>query len=231
MTCVSDLGCSPAETPPKLLSRESSLLQKDNHSCCGGSNLAGDQAGRGTCCTDRKLSHFGTTKVACHGDDCSVKHEPNKDKGCKSTNPLEAGSCQGTASFEPSEPESEDDCCTHKNNKEDHGCKPADVTSINCQDGCCRGPTTNSQSGAASETRNVTVDGECCSTKSTDQRCEKNYLATTEPSNLKPTKTPSCCEDKAFPCCDVSCLDRIALRECNYQKPAAGGGPALKSNP
>jgi hypothetical protein len=25
---------------------------------------------------------------------------------------------------------------------------------------------------------------------------------------------PSCCEGKASPCCDKSCLDRLALREC-----------------
>lgn len=25
---------------------------------------------------------------------------------------------------------------------------------------------------------------------------------------------PDCCKDKPYPCCDASCLDRIALREC-----------------
>ncbi|KAB8275370.1 E1-E2 ATPase-domain-containing protein [Aspergillus minisclerotigenes] len=29
---------------------------------------------------------------------------------------------------------------------------------------------------------------------------------------------PSCCKDKPSPCCDVSCLDRIALRECHKEQ-------------
>lgn len=29
---------------------------------------------------------------------------------------------------------------------------------------------------------------------------------------------PPCCEGKSAPCCDVSCLDRLALRACGDQK-------------
>ncbi|EED14646.1 copper-transporting ATPase, putative [Talaromyces stipitatus ATCC 10500] len=31
--------------------------------------------------------------------------------------------------------------------------------------------------------------------------------------------TPSCCKNKPSPCCDVSCLDRIALRQCDSVSP------------
>jgi hypothetical protein len=32
---------------------------------------------------------------------------------------------------------------------------------------------------------------------------------------------PPCCEDKPSPCCDVSCLDRLALRACEDKNPSA----------
>lgn len=30
----------------------------------------------------------------------------------------------------------------------------------------------------------------------------------------KDTNKPDCCRGKESPCCDTSCLDRLALREC-----------------
>lgn len=35
----------------------------------------------------------------------------------------------------------------------------------------------------------------------------------------KSLEPPPCCEGKPFPCCDVSCLDRLALRECRDKEP------------
>ncbi|KAI9371373.1 E1-E2 ATPase-domain-containing protein [Aspergillus egyptiacus] len=36
---------------------------------------------------------------------------------------------------------------------------------------------------------------------------------------------PSCCKDKTSACCDSSCLDRIALRECKGMTPLQGNAP------
>ncbi|KAH6619562.1 E1-E2 ATPase-domain-containing protein [Chaetomium sp. MPI-SDFR-AT-0129] len=42
--------------------------------------------------------------------------------------------------------------------------------------------------------------------------CKKGCCSAPKPAR------PSCCEAKAAPCCDRSCLDRIALRECENHK-------------
>lgn len=50
-------------------------------------------------------------------------------------------------------------------------------------------------------------------------RCSEPSATKTEDAN-----NPSCCEGKASPCCDETCLDRIALRECDV----SSGTPLTK---
>ncbi len=48
--------------------------------------------------------------------------------------------------------------------------------------------------------------------------CKDSYCdAPTRPVGDK-TAPPPCCEGKPSPCCDVSCLDRLALRACGDGK-------------
>lgn len=49
-----------------------------------------------------------------------------------------------------------------------------------------------------------TPAGDCCSA-----------LGQTSPTPFEDTKPPECCRGEPFPCCDDSCLDRLALRECD----------------
>lgn len=42
------------------------------------------------------------------------------------------------------------------------------------------------------------------------------------------TEAPDCCRGKVRPCCDMSCLDRLAMRECEMSAAAA---PDPKSQP
>lgn len=46
--------------------------------------------------------------------------------------------------------------------------------------------------------------GSCCST-----------LRQPSSTSCKETGSPECCRDKPFPCCDDSCIERLALRECD----------------
>lgn len=227
MACASSCGSSPAEAPPNSLSPEQSL-QNDNDSCCDGENLAGNQASKGACCK-RELRHPALTKLACNDGDRSSKHELIEDQGCKPTNPLGAGSCQDTRVSGTSEPAKEGNCCGGTKDMEDDGCRPPEIVSTCCQNGCCDGPTNKTQGGAGSGTRNVKFDNDCCTPKSNDHGCQKSYLSAPEKSHIELPERPSCCKDKAFPCCDVSCLDRIAWRECKDQRPAAQGGEESKS--
>jgi hypothetical protein len=62
----------------------------------------------------------------------------------------------------------------------------------------------------------------------------QNELAPEKPDDCSPgkyadnktedhTDAPDCCRGKVSPCCDTSCLDRLAIRECEMSATAAPG--------
>ena len=55
-----------------------------------------------------------------------------------------------------------------------------------------------------------------CRTGSAKYVPKKDGCRSSKPVDIKPQdlKRPSCCEGKLSPCCDSSCIDRLALREC-----------------
>lgn len=57
----------------------------------------------------------------------------------------------------------------------------------------------------------VTPAGDCCSA-----------LRQPSPTPREDTNPPECCRGKQFPCCDDSCLDRLALRECDETEDCCG---------
>jgi Cu2+-exporting ATPase len=111
----------------------------------------------------------------------------------------------------------------------DDGCKPPGIVSTGCQNGCCSGPAKKTQGGVGCGTRDTKVDNTCCTPKSVDHGYKKSFRSAPEQSRVDGPDRPSCCNDKVFPCCDVSCLDRIALRECENEMQAAQVEEASKS--
>lgn len=79
-----------------------------------------------------------------------------------------------------------------------------------CKDACCseEKPTVD----PCCSQKKPAVDA-CCSEKkpAMDACCNEKKPAVEDPNN------PSCCEGKPSPCCDVSCLDRLAARECKEE--------------
>ncbi|KAK4149377.1 E1-E2 ATPase-domain-containing protein [Chaetomidium leptoderma] len=65
-----------------------------------------------------------------------------------------------------------------------------------------------------------TEDDDCCAPKPAASGCKKGCCSAPKPPP-RPDDTPvsTCCEGKAAPCCDQSCLDRLALRECENYEP------------
>ncbi|KAF2443926.1 heavy metal translocatin [Karstenula rhodostoma CBS 690.94] len=55
-----------------------------------------------------------------------------------------------------------------------------------------------------------------CHTDSGNDASKKDSCCSSKPVDveLQDLKPPSCCEGKPSPCCDSSCIDRLALREC-----------------
>ncbi|KAJ4209873.1 hypothetical protein NW767_000151 [Fusarium falciforme] len=83
---------------------------------------------------------------------------------------------------------------------------PAQVEdNASCQDSCCNdGESEPSQKASVpQEADNCCASGSCADEKPNDD-----------------SDAPDCCRGKISPCCDASCLDRIAMRECKMS--AAG---------
>ncbi|OGM49461.1 putative copper-transporting ATPase [Aspergillus bombycis] len=78
-------------------------------------------------------------------------------------------------------------------------------TRSTCSSGCC------GEQHKEIKPRNT------CGPQTSDQGQTANDGSTEKPQEDDPNN-PSCCRDKPSPCCDVSCLDRIALRECHKEQ-------------
>ena len=87
-----------------------------------------------------------------------------------------------------------DSCCGETEAREDC-CKPVEAISAGRQRACCGG-------SPSEEAEDLKAD-------------DKAYLNKVSKEPKNESDTPSCCEGKIFPCCDVDCLERLALRECN----------------
>lgn len=95
---------------------------------------------------------------------------------------------------------------------------PIEETS-SCQDSCCDGgdsdaePLETKDPGPGEPNQEKSDD--CCSSgKCADDKAEDDSDA------------PDCCRGKVGPCCDTSCLDRLAMRECEMSAVAAPGANA-----
>ncbi|KAK4249849.1 E1-E2 ATPase-domain-containing protein [Corynascus novoguineensis] len=64
-------------------------------------------------------------------------------------------------------------------------------------------------------------EDKCCvpEPKSAAAECQSGCCSAPKPPPPEDTPVPGCCEAKSAPCCDESCLDRLALRECEKSGP------------
>lgn len=74
------------------------------------------------------------------------------------------------------------------------------------------------QQGCCSSREMGVADGnDCCLPNPSEKGSDICCSSRPEPASvdgLDETQAPSCCEGVAAPCCDQSCLDRLALRAC-----------------
>ncbi|CRG87654.1 Cu2+-exporting ATPase [Talaromyces islandicus] len=84
----------------------------------------------------------------------------------------------------------------------------------NCKDGCCDGsdaePLNTTAPGHEEPAQEHSDDG-CSPGNCSDDKIENDIDA------------PDCCRGKPRPCCDTSCLDRLAMRECAMSAAATPG--------
>ncbi len=95
---------------------------------------------------------------------------------------------------------------------------PSEKTS-SCQDSCCDSDDAKPLDTTTSGQKELTPGkpDDCSSPgKYADNKTENH------------TDAPDCCRGKGSPCCDTSCLDRLAMRECEM---SATAGPGSSSKP
>jgi len=158
--------------------------------------------------------------------------------GSSCCGPPAAGSSERTAPIQTPIREDVDDCCGDASSMADkHPDQPGLagtardepvgeagssrlIASTPCRDTCCGEPSEERQGGARCEVKDAGTDGDC-GTPNPKPACSKGCCSVPEPPRLNETRAPSCCEGKAAPCCDQSCLDRLALREFDSHDPAS----------
>ncbi|KAJ9243697.1 hypothetical protein DTO207G8_8973 [Paecilomyces variotii] len=81
-----------------------------------------------------------------------------------------------------------------------------------CQDSCCDSDDTEHTPAPGQKTPAPEKLDDCCSPEKCADNKSENH-----------TDAPDCCRGKVSPCCDTSCLDRLAMRECEMSAMAAPG--------
>ncbi|TDZ16124.1 P-type cation-transporting ATPase [Colletotrichum orbiculare MAFF 240422] len=128
----------------------------------------------------------------------------------------------------------DDGSCTAENiieSSESTPVRPAEVED-GCKQGCCDSAAKTGTTSTGDST--FEADKKDCSIEKDKVRknCEKGCCSSVPPTQLEKEKAPSCCEGKTSPCCDSSCIDRLALRECSSKsnaryadtgRPSSGG--------
>ena len=81
-----------------------------------------------------------------------------------------------------------------------------------CGDSCC-------DSNDTKALENTGADQEEPISEKSDNLCSNNESK----DNKTEDDAPDCCRGKGHPCCDASCLDRLAMRECEISAVADPG--------
>lgn len=150
----------------------------------------------------------------CDADDSRVS-EDSCAKGC----------CAGGSTDSPktapaiAAPTCADACCAGEDEQPEATTEAA--AKDTCGDGCCAGgePSKNTEAKLAGTCEDGCCGGEeAVKVASTDSgaSCKDACCDDMKP-EVEDPKNPSCCKGKSSPCCDVSCLDRLAARECAGQ--------------
>lgn len=173
----------------------SSAAAKVVHSCCD-SNTATEDTCKKKRCGNNTIK---TTNVA---PDDEFKLKDACKKGCCGDYVKDASGIFGVVCNNPS--------------KSDESCGPKAKAEENCNKGCCE---TFQESKPVQPSDTLTaIEDDCRAPVATaEENCKKGCRSSPVPKSQE-EKVPSCCEGKTSPCCDSTCIDRLALRECTSGK-------------
>ncbi|KAI1084657.1 copper-translocating P-t [Whalleya microplaca] len=180
---------APAPASSPASAKQQTVDEKCQDECCADDDVASCQD---DCCgpEESKASNASDCcKSVDRTDDCCAPQADNVGDGCKAT-------CCAT-SAEVIQSDSKDACCA-----------PPAVAEDSCKDNCCAPPTATEDSCKDSCCAPPVEDDDNCE----DACCAAPNLAASDPNE------PDCCKGKSSPCCDASCLERLARRSCENDK-------------
>ncbi|KAK2002771.1 copper-translocating P-type ATPase [Colletotrichum falcatum] len=170
------------------------------------------------CCDD--TVHYAGTAEAPDGC-CAVEEvlggddgEPGDcQKGCCSPKPMSQDGCKQVCCGPEGDAKLANDCQYQLSDKE-RCCAPKPSIQDDCNLGCCGSQVGKHDDGGLIIKNDLDADF-CAPDSEPVDSCKKNCCQSSAPSaKAAEEQTPSCCEGKTFPCCDSTCIDRLALREC-----------------
>ncbi|PTB74191.1 heavy metal translocatin [Trichoderma longibrachiatum ATCC 18648] len=95
-----------------------------------------------------------------------------------------------------------------------------------CEDSCCGGgDKVQDEPACQNKSKAANLEDDCCAPRPS---CNKSCCSIKERPCPDDEPKPDCCKGKSSPCCDQTCLDRLALRECEGLEP--GHGDTSKSS-
>lgn len=179
------------------------------HSCCGGTSSQADAT------HEIDLKELDTSSATCYGGAPTEKSSQQSSCGDRAVqNNKTSNNNNNTASST----EIEESSCN----------KPANLCKGKARPGPCEGGCCNDQSTEAIGDKDVPSCGAsaakeaCCVGNPTTEAgkldpsvfCSRTPLLS-DPATSVESTVAECCEGKSSPCCNETCLDRLALRECN----------------
>ncbi|KAL5333112.1 E1-E2 ATPase-domain-containing protein [Aspergillus crustosus] len=85
---------------------------------------------------------------------------------------------------------------------------------------CCDASDTMMATSACGANKAKPVIDARCTSQTSDKLSKDACCSRSKVDDKENNDRPSCCQGKPSPCCDTSCLDRIAFRECNQGQPS-----------
>ncbi|KAJ3961743.1 hypothetical protein N0V92_001562 [Colletotrichum tropicale] len=173
------------------------------------SNAATEENCKKDCCGNDTIKN---TNVA-SADEVTLQDDCKK--GCCGDSVKDTGGIVDVVGNNPSKP--------------DKSCGPKVKAEENCNKGCCE--TVQESKPVQTSGTLTAVEDDCCApaikveenckkgccsqVAKAEEDCKKGCCSSPTPApKSQEEKVPSCCEGKTSPCCDSTCIDRLALREC-----------------
>ncbi|KAL9114290.1 MAG: hypothetical protein Q9227_001712 [Pyrenula ochraceoflavens] len=160
--------------------------------CCPGEASRGEKDGCRDACCDGADTSAVEDEESCQDACCS----DDEQKAVEVEDSCQDACCSGEKAAR--EEAGEEGCCDSEDIEASKG---------NNDDNCC---TSNEDSNQE------TCEDQCCANENANPRkLDSNDCCSTPASKPNYQTSPSACRQrKATPCCDASCVDRIAIREC-----------------